>query len=105
MKHASIIICTYNRSDFLRRTLEKFESLLTPKDFSFEILVVDNNSSDNTRTMTGNFIRLTKLDVKYIFEKKQGKSFALNRGIREAKGEIIVFTDDDILVRHDWLLN
>jgi glycosyltransferase involved in cell wall biosynthesis len=105
MTHASIIICTYNRSDSLQRTLKKFESLLTPKDFSFDIIVVDNNSSDDTRTVTENFIRLTKLEVKYIFEKKQGKSFALNRGIIEANGEIIAFTDDDILVRHDWLVN
>jgi len=105
MTHASIIICTYNRSDSLQRTLERFESLLTKKNISFEILVVDNNSSDDTRTVTESFIRLTKLDVKYIFEKKQGKSFALNRGIIEANGEIIAFTDDDILVRYDWLLN
>jgi GT2 family glycosyltransferase len=76
-----------------------------PTDVSWELVVVDNNSSDDTRAVSEEFARTSKLQVRYIFEGKQGKSHALNTGIRAARGEIIAFTDDDVIVDKQWLTN
>jgi hypothetical protein len=72
-------------------------------DLSWGLIVVDNNSSDDTRAVVDEFVRTSNLQVRYIFEGKQGKSHALNTGIREARGEIIAFTDDDVYPEPDWL--
>lgn len=99
---ASVIICTYNRSDLLE------ESLLSVcrqdlADDQYEILVVDNNSIDNTRQVVQNVAASSKVKISYIFEKRQGLSFARNSGIDAAQGEIVVFTDDDIEAEPQWL--
>lgn len=105
MIRVSVIICTYNRAETLKKTLIRLDCVYVPPEISIQILVVDNNSSDNTKAVVDEYILHSKFDVRYIFENNQGKSYALNRGINEAKGDIIVFTDDDILVRHDWIKN
>jgi glycosyltransferase involved in cell wall biosynthesis len=74
-----------------------------PRDLGWELLVVDNNSSDNTRQEVDAFAEHSGLNIRYILEPRTGKSFALNTGIKEANGEIIAFTDDDVLVAPDWL--
>src|SRR5271169_5851600 len=102
--HISVVLGTYNRGDNLRLTLETFLSLVF-QDLNWELLVVDNNSTDSTREVVENFARTAAFPVRYIFEKIQGRSAALNAGIAEAKGEIIVFTDDDVLLHPDWLSN
>jgi glycosyltransferase involved in cell wall biosynthesis len=70
-----------------------------------ELLVVDNNSTDSTRQVVETFAKGADFVVRYVFEKTQGRSAALNAGIAEAKGEVIVFTDDDVLLHPDWLSN
>ena len=100
----SVIICTYNRADILRKTLG---SLLNQEGFEdgslWELLIVDNNSNDHTRKAVENFIAETKLNAHYIFEKLQGKSFALNTGITNSKGQTLAFTDDDVIVDKAWV--
>ena len=100
----SIIICTYNRSQSLYKTLESLEYMIVPEGVNWEVLVVDNNSKDKTREVVEDFSRRGALNLGYLFEARQGKSFALNRGIESAKGEIIAFTDDDVLVDKGWLV-
>ena len=76
--------------------------MIVSEGVNWEVLVVDNNSKDETRELIEKFSRRT-LNLKYLFEARQGKSFALNRGIESAKGEIIAFTDDDVLMDKEWL--
>lgn len=99
----SVVLATYNRSASLCVTLESFSSLVSPAGLSWELLVVDNNSTDATREVVERFAKTAGFPIRYIFEKKQGKSIALNAGVAEARAEIIAFTDDDVLLHHDWL--
>lgn len=101
----SVIICTYKRPDSLRRTLEHIRLMEIPAGIRWELLVVDNNSGDDTREVVESFRRGAGIDCAYLLEKSQGLSFARNNGIRRAKGGIIAFTDDDVLVDRHWIGN
>jgi glucosyl-dolichyl phosphate glucuronosyltransferase len=101
----SIIICTYNRSNTLNKVLECVQGLTGSPDITWETLVVDNNSTDETKSTVERFVGCGKGNIKYIFEGRQGKPYALNTGIAAAKGDILAFTDDDVLIDPDWLLN
>jgi glycosyltransferase involved in cell wall biosynthesis len=100
----SVIICTYNRADCLKRTLNSIVAMSVPEDLLWEIIVVDNNSSDDTKDVVEEFRTSSGLNVVYAFEGEQGLSYARNRSIREAKGEIIAFIDDDVVVDGNWLV-
>ena len=91
----SVIICTYNRSNGLKTTLESLELQELPGNFSWEILVVDNNSTDDTPEKVRDFAEHSELVVRYVKEKKQGLSHARNKGIAEARGRYLYFIDDD----------
>ena len=99
---ASIIVCTYNRAESLKDTLAALSRLEAPPTRTWEVIVVDNNSRDHTRQLVKaaqqNWPRL-----RYVFEPAQGLSHARNRGIAEAAGDIILFTDDDVLPELDWM--
>ncbi len=97
----SVIICTYNRAASLQRTLETCAALVVPKDTRWELLVVDNNSTDATRRVCDTFEN--RLPIRCLFEFRQGKSHALNRGVAEAKGGLLLFTDDDVDLEPGWL--
>ncbi len=99
--HLSIIVATYNRASALRQALDSLAAMVVPEEIAWEVVVVDNNSNDRTASVVNDF-QQAGLPVRYVFEGKQGKSYALNTGIREAKGEILAFTDDDCLVARDW---
>lgn len=101
--NVSVVLGTFNRAGSLSITLESFSALVVPRDLSWELLVVDNNSTDATRQIVERFAATNNFPVRYIFEKRQGRSAALNAGIAEAKGEIIAFTDDDVLLHPEWL--
>lgn len=96
----TVAICTWNRAAALRETLANLVSLAAP-DFSWELLVIDNASTDGTDTVASEFVG--RLPLRYIREERLGQSFARNRAIREATGDIIVWTDDDVLVQPEWL--
>jgi glycosyltransferase involved in cell wall biosynthesis len=104
-KMISVVICTYNRQDSLRRTLISLGEMFVPVDLSWELIIVDNNSRDETKRVVHDFIDSSKISCKYVFERVQGKTYALNRGVKEAKGDIIALTDDDVIVDKNWLLN
>lgn len=103
--HISVVLGTYNRAGSLRSALESFANLAVPMGLSWELLVVDNNSTDLTPMVVERFARNAAYPVRYIFEKRQGRSAALNAGIAHANGEIVVFTDDDVILHTDWIAN
>ena len=100
----SMVICTYNKCESLKRTLNSLKEMSAPKG-SWELILVDNNSKDSTQSVIEECEKHRDLNVKYIFEEKQGLSHARNRGIREAEGEIVAFTDDDVILDRYWLSN
>jgi GT2 family glycosyltransferase len=99
----SAIVCTRNRAGRLQQALESFATLSVPDKHVWELIIVDNNSNDGTEEVVRKFARFSGLDVRYVFEAKTGLSFARNRGVREANGEIIAFTDDDCQISPNWL--
>ena len=100
----SIIIPTHNRSRSLLQTLESIGHLEYPRD-KFEVIVVDDGSADSTSDVLAKFSRRTPFSLKYRSIKNKGVSSARNSGIRMARGEALVFTDDDCLLPADWLKN
>ncbi|AKU13562.1 hypothetical protein AzCIB_3669 [Azoarcus sp. CIB] len=99
---ASVIVCTYNRAASLRDTLRALRALQVSAGRRWEVVVVDNNSSDGTRAE----VEAAQRDwpqLRYEFEPQQGLSHARNRGISAAHGDVLLFTDDDVLPEADWL--
>jgi len=101
----TVILCTYNRCLSLRSALETLVDQTVPEDCQWEVLVVDNNSKDQTREVVEEFCHRYPGLFRYLFEPRQGKSFALNLGVEAATGEILAFVDDDIAVEPEWLVN
>jgi len=97
----SIVICTWNRCALLARTLEEMTKLSVPVGLAWEILVVNNNSTDQTEAVIQAFS--SRLPLRSCFEPTPGKSHACNRALREARGKWILWTDDDVLVDRKWL--
>jgi GT2 family glycosyltransferase len=87
----TVVICTYNRAQSLARTLTSLQEMSVPPDLSWELIVVDNNSHDDTRRIVHDFIRSSELPLRYVWEGTQGLCRARNTGIKEARGEIVAF--------------
>ena len=94
----SVVICTYNRSDLLKLCLESLTRQTAPADL-FEVLVVDNNSPDDTAEVVRSFQGKTGVEFRYCLEKQVGLSFARNTGYREARAPWIAYLDDDAKAR------
>ncbi|MDW8322987.1 MAG: glycosyltransferase [Burkholderiales bacterium] len=101
---ASIIVCTYNRAESLRDTLQALRAQAVAPERTWEVIVVDNNSHDHTPQVVEE-MRGSWPGLRYAYEPAQGLSHARNRGIREARGDVLLFTDDDVLPEPDWLEN
>ena len=101
----SILVCTYNRSQTLGVAVESIVVQPLLQSIDWEIVVVDNNSTDQTRQMIEALQRRYPDRIRYVFESQQGISHARNTGIRESRGEILAFLDDDETASTDWLQN
>jgi len=99
----SIIVCTYNRADLLRETLNALVAQKVPSDLEWEVVVVDNNSRDATRAVVETARAAAPMSMTYCYEPRQGLSWARNTGIATAKGGIVAFTDDDAVPAADWV--
>lgn len=99
----SVIVCTCNRSHKLQQALHSLAEMAIPDKLQWELLIVDNNSKDNTAALAQEFAESSAFEVRYVFEAQPGLCRARNRGVREARGEILAFTDDDCLAEAHWL--
>ena len=99
----TIIICTYNREKYIRPLLNSIAKNNYPTT-DYEIVLVDNNCTDNTRGVCEQFAaEHPEIAFRYVTEPEQGLSAARNKGIKEAKGDIIIYVDDDALVDSDYI--
>lgn len=101
----SLLVCTYNRCQDLRELLETAVAQETDGKFTYEVIVVDNNSTDKTSVTVKDFIDAGHRNIQYFFEPRQGKSYALNTALEAAKGWAYVITDDDFILPSNWLRN
>lgn len=99
----TVILCTYNRSSVLANALASIAASTLPESVEWEVLVVDNNSCDQTRAVVEDFCRRYPNRFRYLFEPQPGKSCALNAGIRVSRGDVLAFVDDDLTVEPTWL--
>lgn len=97
----SVIVCTYNRAETLQRMLSSFFLQRHLDEIDHELIVIDNNSRDATRSVAES--HLTQPHHRYVFEPRQGLSAARNRGVLEARGQYLAFLDDDVIVGSLWL--
>jgi len=101
----TVILCTFNRCESLAKALQSLAASVLPESVKWEVLVVDNHSSDSTRQVVEGFCERWPGRFRYAFEATPGKSNALNRGIQEAQSDVLAFTDDDVAVDPAWLQN
>lgn len=99
----TVILCTYNRCRSLAKALESLACQRLPANVEWDVLVVDNNSHDETRVVVQDFAARYRERFRYLFEPRPGKSYALNAGIHEAGGDILAFIDDDVCASATWL--
>lgn len=97
-----VIIPTYNRQELLQRTLRSLLDAEMPVGLRVEITVVDNNSKDRTREVVGEWSRKFDGRLHYLSERQQGRSFALNAGIRATAGDLVGMIDDDEEIDRRW---
>lgn len=94
----SVVIPTFNRKELLEKCLNSIFNVDYPR-FRFEVIVVDGGSTDGTMLMVQRKFPM----VKFIVEKRKGRSLARNIGWKNAKGQIVAYTDDDCVVDQNWL--
>jgi glucosyl-dolichyl phosphate glucuronosyltransferase len=103
VSRATVLICTFNRAPLLETTLAELRDLTVPPDCAAEIVVVDNNSTDSTPEVVARAQQSSPIPIKTVRESRQGKSFALNRGLEMSTGDVVALTDDDVWPAKDWL--
>jgi glucosyl-dolichyl phosphate glucuronosyltransferase len=96
----SVLLATYKRDEILKNTLNSL-TRLAPAAFSYEIIIIDNNSSPETRLLVESYQH--QAPIVYLAEPKSGKNSALTTGLSQATGKLLVFTDDDIIADRHWL--
>src|ERR1700748_1248986 len=99
---ATVLICTYNRAPFLGDTLDSL-ARSRPSHVTWNVIVVDNNSNDDTREVVLSRVAGYPVPLIYLFEGRQGKSHALNTGLNATAAPFVLFTDDDVIVDAGWI--
>jgi glycosyltransferase involved in cell wall biosynthesis len=98
-----ILICTWNRARYLAETLSSLAAMQVPETVRWSVLVIDNNSTDDTREVVRKAAFTFPTPLHYVFEPRQGKSCAMNTGLERTSRPIAAFIDDDVRVDRDWL--
>ena len=99
----SIVICTYNRADYLQDLLLSFSNMEKQPEREYELLIIDNNSTDDTAKIVDSWKPEIHCPVSYHLEKNQGSSYARNRAINESRFDWLWFVDDDTTFDRNWL--
>ncbi len=100
---ATVVVCTYNRAALLGPALESLAAMQTGERFQYEVLVVDNGSTDDTCAVVAEVAGRSQVPIRHVCETARGVAAARNRGVAEARGSWIAFFDDDQLAHPDWL--
>jgi glycosyltransferase involved in cell wall biosynthesis len=100
---ATVLIATYNRAALLDETLTSLARMRVSPTIRWEAIIIDNNSTDDTRAVVERHVSRFPARLRYLFEPAQGRSSALNAGIAGAEGAVLAFTDDDVQVVEGWL--
>ena len=101
IKSVEIAICTWNRSDLLAQTLDSVGKLEVPADLPWRVLVVDNRSTDDTLDVLDSYAESLPLEI--LIEPQQGHTHARNRAVAASTADLILWTDDDVIVDPKWL--
>jgi glucosyl-dolichyl phosphate glucuronosyltransferase len=101
--HVAVLIATYNRATLLGETLDLLAASVIPPGMSWEVIVVDNNSNDATRSVVLERQPRYPVPLRYVFERRQGRSSALNAAMAITTAPYLLFTDDDVRVGSGWL--
>jgi glycosyltransferase involved in cell wall biosynthesis len=101
--NVSVVLCTYNRAQLLRRALAALAAQRTAPRLTWELVLVDNNSNDGTKDVIEAFKPSSPFPIRHLFEGRQGKSIALNTALEAAEGDVLAFTDDDCRPEATWL--
>ena len=99
--NVTIAICTWNRAALLADTLETLSQIRVPAGIEWECLIVNNSCTDNTNDVVASFAR--SMPMRALFEPMPGLSRARNHAVREARGDLILFTDDDVQLDCEWM--
>lgn len=103
LMNISVIVTTYNRAEKLGEVLASLIGQETNANFTFEIVVIDNASTDGTGRILEEMMRLSRVPLRVVLEPNQGVAYARNKGIKEAYGDWLAFFDDDQIAQPDWL--
>ena len=99
----SVVVCTYNRESFLPDCLRSLAAQSASRS-DYEVVLVDNRSTDGTAAIVREFAEEhPELALRYILEKRQGLSFARNRGMAEARHALITYIDDDAVASESFV--
>jgi glycosyltransferase involved in cell wall biosynthesis len=101
----TVIVCTCSRVESLASTLESLAASQATRSITWEVFVVDNNSAGRTRQVAEDLCRRHPDRFRYLSEPRPGKSYALNRGVANARAEILTSIDGDAPVEPSWLEN
>lgn len=101
-RDVSVALCTYNRCHVLKDALESVLSQHS-NGVRYEVIVVDNNSTDDTKSVVDGFLARGCSNLRYVFESRQGLSYARNTAVSVARAPLLAFTDDDIRVDPNWI--
>jgi glycosyltransferase involved in cell wall biosynthesis len=99
----SVLFSTFNGNSTLKLMLDSLAAQDLPADFQWEIIAVDNNSTDSTTSIIQSY--RDKLPICLLHEERQGKNIALNRGLKRCNGDLIALTDDDVIFHPTWLFS
>ncbi len=99
----SVLLSSFNRAESLRRVLGELDRQVVPAGVTWEVLAIDNASTDHTSVVTAEAAAARPDRFRALHEPKKGKSNALNLALSEARGAILAFTDDDVLIPPTWV--
>lgn len=108
IKEVAIAICTWNRALLLSRTLDSIAKLDVPASVQLTVWVVDNNSTDETPIVIREFQDSSFANihcVKSLFEERAGHTRSRNRAVESISGDLVLWTDDDVIVSKNWVRN
>jgi glucosyl-dolichyl phosphate glucuronosyltransferase len=97
----TVAICTWNRAKLLDQTLQRMQELHIPPGDTWELLIVNNNCTDETEAIVEK--HSTRLPLRRLLEKQQGHANARNCALTHTRGELLLWTDDDVCVDRGWL--